>query len=59
MPKQLLLAALFLFTNFAQAGTDELDFRSNQAGDYVLGVMAHDQRSFVLSGESPEAIVGG
>lgn len=59
MRKHLLLAVLFLFANFTQAGTDELDFRSNQAGDYVLGVMAHDQRSFVVSGESPEAIVGG
>jgi len=56
--KHLLPAALFSIALPAFAGLEDLNIDTKLRGDYVLGVIASDQRSYVVSGETPPNIGG-
>jgi hypothetical protein len=52
-------AVLLSLSGLAYAGLDELDIKTDLHGAYVIGVMAHDQREYVVKGETPENVIGG
>jgi len=54
-----LALAGFAIATPAFAGLDNLDIKSDLRADYSLGVIAHDQREFILKEGYPEAQVGG
>lgn len=51
--------ALLAVSSSAFAGLDQLTINSSLRGDYVIGLIAHDQRDFVLREGYPENQVGG
>lgn len=56
--KRLLSIALLSVTPPAFAGLEDLNIDTKLRGDYVLGVVASDQRPYVTSGETPPNIAG-
>jgi hypothetical protein len=55
-----MLCTLAVFSSsLSFAGMDDLNIKSDLRGDYVIGVMAHDQREMVLKDGYPEAVIGG
>lgn len=59
MNMKTLAIALLAFSSSAFAGLDQLTINSSLRGDYVIGLIAHDQRDFVLREGYPENQVGG
>lgn len=59
MTRSLALLPLSLLVAFpAFAGLEDLTIKSDLRGDYVLGVIASDQRPYVVSGETPPNVAG-
>jgi len=56
--RTLFALSLFIATN-TYAGLDDLSIESPLRGDYVIGVMTHDQRPLVLKDGYPEKQIGG
>jgi len=56
--KRLLSIALLALSLPALAGLEDLTINSSQRGEYVLGVIASDQRPYVVSGETPPNVAG-
>ncbi|NTV69881.1 MAG: hypothetical protein HGA71_07020 [Azonexaceae bacterium] len=54
-----LVFALLAVSGSAFAGLDQLTISSSLRGDYVIGLIAHDQRDFVLHEGYPENQLGG
>lgn len=60
MNRTTILGTLALFiSSLSFAGMDDLNIQSDLRGEYVIGVMAHDQREMVLKDGTPEAVIGG
>jgi hypothetical protein len=50
--------SLLPISGFVLAGFDDLVIQTDVHGDYVLGVIAHDQRDYVMKGDTPEDVWG-
>lgn len=59
MNMKTLAFALLAVSTSAFAGLDQLTINSSLRGDYVIGLIAHDQRDFVLREGYPENQLGG
>lgn len=57
--RHLIALAIATVSTSALAGLDDLDIKTSLQGDYVLAVIAHDQRDMVTKEGSPETLVGG